>query len=120
MAKESSIITSIILYINCTLIPAVTAQEAKIKFKASISPNPTISNEALLEIDFKQSNKNTILLITDLSGKRVVNKSLGKVNGVYLEKISTEGLQKGIYIINVLQEKQPISELLRTVFLAKH
>ena len=68
----------------------------------SIYPNPVINGEANLALSAVEAG-NATLRIYDLNGRIVVDRNLGYVNeGQQLYTIGTEGLAKGMYLVNVI------------------
>ncbi len=67
----------------------------------NIYPNP-VSGEAHLSLNATEAG-NVQLRIYDLNGRCVVNRSLGYANeGEQLYTVGTEGMSKGMYLVNVI------------------
>ena len=78
-------------------IPTVTANSEN---SINIYPNP-VSGDAHLAISVVEGG-NSALRIYDLNGRCVVNRNLGHMNeGEQLYTVSTDGLGKGMYLVNV-------------------
>jgi hypothetical protein len=76
-------------------------------FDFSVFPNPTNGKFTLF---FDQKKKaNTSIDITDIQGKSVYSKNLGKFSGEYREEINLEEFGKGIYIVNIRTGKEKSS-----------
>lgn len=68
----------------------------------SIYPNPVMNGEANLALSAVEGG-NATLRIYDLNGRVVVDRNLGYVNeGEQLFTIGTEGMAKGMYLVNVI------------------
>lgn len=66
----------------------------------TIAPNPAV-NEANIMLDAKQADANTVIFVTDLSGK-VVERHNVKLNaGVNAYRINTAAYNNGIYMITI-------------------
>lgn len=79
-------------------IPTVESTAAA---SVSIFPNPVVG-EAHLAISTSEA-ANAQLRIYDLNGRCVVNRSLGHVaEGEQVFSVSTEGMTKGMYLVNVI------------------
>ncbi len=67
----------------------------------SIFPNP-VMGEANLAVNAAESG-NAVLRIYDLNGRMVAERRLGYVSeGEQLYTIGTEGMAKGMYLVNVI------------------
>ncbi|MDQ3047913.1 MAG: T9SS type A sorting domain-containing protein [Bacteroidota bacterium] len=90
-----------ILGCGCSGITSITETENNPNL--SIYPNPTSNN---LNIDYSTNSKNYLLRIIDATGRIISseNKSSG------LQVISTESLQPGIYLLNILDNGKSITK----------
>lgn len=77
--------------------------EAKEDLQVSFFPNPAQDNFTLSFENNKSSS--TKISITDLSGKEVFAKDLGKVNGQVKEQINTADWKSGVYMIHIRKGK---------------
>ena len=69
-----------------------------------VFPNPT---EGLVNIHFTGDNANSFLiLVTDASGRIVSEKQFGKFSGQLTEKIDLAKQSKGIYMVEVITERE--------------
>lgn len=70
----------------------------------SVYPNPT---EGFVNIHFTGDNANSFLVrVTDISGKIISEKQYGKFNGQMEEKIDLAKQAKGIYLFEVITERE--------------
>ena len=66
----------------------------------AVYPNPANTSTT---ISFNLSNEqNTVVNVTDLTGKQVYSQNLGSVNGAQKVSIDTENLTSGVYMVNVI------------------
>ena len=75
-----------------------------------IYPNPAASYTNI-ELEVAQAT-NASIRVFDMSGKMVYTKSLNLTEGVHVETINCNKLQKGVYLINVVTESQMMTSKL--------
>jgi hypothetical protein len=73
-------------------------------------PNPA-KNEANINISLS-NEANVSLSIVDISGKIVKSKEYGQLNGTYILPIGLEGLESGIYFVNLWIGNESITQKL--------
>jgi len=75
-----------------------------------VYPNPA-QNQANINLDLK-SDQQVSLKIIDLSGKVILSKNYGRLNGTYDLPIGLNGIESGVYFVNLLIGDQAITQKL--------
>ena len=68
-------------------------------------------NQANINLDLK-SDQQVSLKIIDLSGKVILSKNYGRLNGTYDLPIGLNGIESGVYFVNLLIGDQAITQKL--------
>ena len=99
-------------FVNDTLNEVgITEVESENIGEVRIYPNPAASYTNV-ELQIAKTTDATVRVF-DMSGKVVYTKSLSNLTaGVHTEAINCQGLQKGVYLINVITDSQMMTSKL--------
>lgn len=75
----------------------------------SIYPNPAVNNVTIM-VDAEKANKHTMLLVTDITGKTVLNTRMAIAEGLNGYSLDVSSYATGTYIVNLVNEDWSISE----------
>lgn len=92
-----------------------TASVATINTKIatmSLYPNPANGSDVKLVYDIETGANSASVLVYDITGKMLLNKTLSTKAGMYTEQIPVRHLQKGMYVITLSVDGQRASQRL--------
>lgn len=97
---------------NTSLIYTVTSvgmQNLNFNITANVFPNP-ILDEATLAVNSKLILNNTILVITDIAGRKVYAENTTLKQGLNQIKITKNNLNSGVYFYEILNNSQSLTK----------
>jgi hypothetical protein len=84
-------------------------QNLNFNITANVFPNP-ILDEATLAVNSKLILNNTILVITDIAGRKVYAENTTLKQGLNQIKITKNNLNSGVYFYEILNNSQSLTK----------
>lgn len=84
---------------HTTLLPSTGSEKVNDAFSYHVYPNPT-SNLVTVELNLKTASP-VKLILTDLSGKIVLNKEMQAPSGLWSESLNLSELQPALYLLHI-------------------
>lgn len=91
---------------------SITGVNKKTVATMVLYPNPSNGSNVKLVYDIEKTAKSVAVQVYDVTGKLLVNKTLNSNAGMYTEQLSTNTLQKGMYIVTLSVDGQRTSQRL--------
>lgn len=88
----------------------IISNPAAEQLQVSLYPNPTQNNATLIVSTSKSQTVN--IIVTDLSGRAVINQTIDKTNGTNLVDLNIAELNNGVYLVLVIDGEQSLTQKL--------